>query len=88
MPSSVRVRLRPDRPEGGRRRGQTALEVLPGTGRSWIETYGMETKTGAVPAGHSVGFHEDQEVGPAGPTLTNSSKTNSRSTVTRGWTSP
>src|SRR5580658_6078635 len=28
----------------------------------------IETESGAVPADHGVGFHQDQDVGPAGPT--------------------
>ena len=32
----------------------------------------IETEAGAVPADHGVGFHENQDVGPAGPTLAES----------------
>ena len=32
----------------------------------------IEMEAGAVPADHGVGFHENQNVGPAGPTLAES----------------
>jgi len=47
----------------------------------------IETEAGAVPADHSVGFHENQDVGPAGPTLAESRPEESVHGV-QFWTRP
>jgi len=41
-------------------------DALPGSPAS------IETEAGAVPADHGIGFDENQNVGPAGPTLAKS----------------
>jgi hypothetical protein len=47
----------------------------------------IETEAGAVPADHSAGLHENQDVGPAGPTLAESRPEESVHGV-QFWTRP